>query len=165
LASYQQTYPAPISTVLEKFSRVCITSFSFESRSNPAILASAFSVQAMALKVLIVDDDQSVREYIRWILQRENFETFEADGGIPGLKIVQDCWPSIDLIITDLQMPNGDGLTFANEVRRTYPCIPIILISGRSAVDSGFPFVEKPFSWAALVGLARKLIGSRARAA
>jgi two-component system, cell cycle sensor histidine kinase and response regulator CckA len=119
----------------------------------------------MARIALIVEDDPAIRAYIRLILQRENFETLEADGGNPAFEMVAASGGALDLIVTDIQMPNGDGLTFANAVRKAHPSVPIILTSGHSKPDTAFAFIEKPFSWATLVSVARKLVTSRVRAA
>jgi two-component system, cell cycle sensor histidine kinase and response regulator CckA len=114
----------------------------------------------MQSTVLIVDDEQALRAYVRSILQRENFETIEADGGNSALEVVKAIGISLDLIVSDIQMPNGDGLTFAKAVRKAYPSIPIVLISGYAKPDTEFAFIEKPFSWASLVSVARKLVPS-----
>jgi two-component system, cell cycle sensor histidine kinase and response regulator CckA len=118
----------------------------------------------MALIALIVDDDPYIRGYVRFILKRENFETIETDGGNRALQVVEAFGGAIDLIVTDIQMPNGDGVTFAKAVRQQYPSVPIILMSGHARPDVEFAFLEKPFSWAALVAEARKLIASSAGA-
>jgi CheY-like chemotaxis protein len=91
---------------------------------------------------LVVDDEPKIRAYIKAILRRECFETLEAEGGNPALEIVETARGRIDLVVTDLQMPNGDGLSFANAVRETFPSIPIILSSGRAKPDTVFEFVE-----------------------
>jgi DNA-binding NtrC family response regulator len=119
----------------------------------------------MATIALVVDDDPAIRAYVCVILRRENFETLEANGGNPAWRIVETLGDSLALIVTDIQMPNGDGLTFANAVRQAHPSVPIILTSGRSKPDTAFAFIEKPFSWATLVSLARKLVTSGLRAA
>ncbi len=99
---------------------------------------------------LVVDDDESVRLYIQTILQAEDFETLEAEDGLQALEIVRMLDGGVDLIVTDIQMPAGSGLTFARAVRVCYPFIAIILMSSGAVPDGGFEFVQKPFSWAVL---------------
>jgi two-component system, cell cycle sensor histidine kinase and response regulator CckA len=111
---------------------------------------------------LVVDDEPSVRMFVRAILQREQFDTLEAGSGNSALAIVKSLNGAIDLIVTDVQMPNGDGLTFASEVRRLFPSVPIILISGYHQPDSKFEFVEKPFSWEGLARVVRRVITEKA---
>src|SRR5262245_6023406 len=79
---------------------------------------------------LIVDDDATVRSYIRTLLHHvEGFDTVEADGGNPAFDLVQELGDALDLIITDIQMPDGDGVTFARAVRQTFNGIPVIFVS------------------------------------
>jgi DNA-binding NtrC family response regulator len=97
------------------------------------------------------------------ILEREGFYTLEAEGGNPALEIVEMLRGSIDLIVTDIQMPDGDGLSFANAVREKFPAVPTILVSGGPRPDTAFEFVEKPFASAALVQVVRKLVDRTAQ--
>jgi CheY-like chemotaxis protein len=71
----------------------------------------------------------------------------------------------LDLIVTDFQMPGGDGLTFANAVRQSFPAIPIVIVSGHAKPSPVFPFLEKPFGWAALASTVHKLMASPAKSA
>jgi CheY-like chemotaxis protein len=114
---------------------------------------------------LVVDDEPKIRAYIKAVLRRESFETLEAEGGNSALEIVQMFRERIDLVVTDLQMPNGDGLSFANAVRKTFPSIPIVLLSGRTKPDTVFEFVEKPFAADTLARVVRKLVARPAKTA
>jgi CheY-like chemotaxis protein len=107
---------------------------------------------------LIVDDDPDIRAFMKAILEREGFETLEAEDGNAALEIVKMLSGCLDLIVTDIQMPNGDGLSFANAVRTTFPLVPIILVSARSQPDAVFEFVEKPFGSATLMSAVRKFV-------
>src|SRR6266851_4107650 len=107
---------------------------------------------------LVVDDDKYIRAHIKATLQREGFETLEAEGGNPALEIVQMLRGCVDLIVTDIQMPNGGGLSFAKAVRRTFPSVPIILVSAGAKPDTVFEFVDKPFTSATLVRVVRKVV-------
>ena len=104
---------------------------------------------------LIVDDDPAVRSFIQTILYAENFETLEAEDGEQALKIVHMLDGAVDLIITDVRMPGGDGITFARAVKAAYPFVPVIMVSAQENGDPGFEFVEKPFSWATMVRVIR----------
>src|ERR1700680_4443660 len=99
---------------------------------------------------LVVDDDPDIRAYIKQILQGEGFETLEAEGGNAALGIVKMLSGGLDLIVTDIEMPEGDGLNFANTVRKVFPSVPIILVSASTRPDTVFEFVEKPFGFATL---------------
>ena len=116
---------------------------------------------------LVVDDEPSVRKYVRNILEREHFRTLEAEDGSRALQIVQELGGGVDLIVTDIQMPNGDGLRLAHSVKESFPAVPVILVSGetRPDPDAGFEFVQKPFLPMTLVTAVRKLFAPKADAA
>ena len=110
---------------------------------------------------LVVDDEPSVRRYVSTLLQREHFQTLEAEDGVRALQIVQDINGCLDLIVSDIQMPNGDGLSFAHAVRESFPAVPIILVSGCAMQDADFVFLQKPFLPATLLRAVRKLFAAR----
>ena len=101
---------------------------------------------------LIVDDESSVRAYVKAILVRKQFQIIEAENGIQGLQLAQKLGDALDLIVSDIQMPNGDGFTFVCAVRESLPTLPIVLISGFADSEqtkhpnTSFEFVQKPFS-------------------
>ena len=82
--------------------------------------------------VLVVDDDGSVRAYLKAVLQSEGFRTLEAEDGELGLELLRKIGSDIDLVISDIKMPKLDGI--ANSVRAEFPKIPIILVSGHTDV-------------------------------
>jgi DNA-binding NtrC family response regulator len=111
---------------------------------------------------LVVDDDPSIRAIVKVILQREGFETLEADGGNAALEMVRALGDSIDLIITDIQMTKGDGLTFARAAREQSASLPILLMSGYARPDATFEFVQKPFSCETIAKVVRRLTQEKA---
>jgi DNA-binding NtrC family response regulator len=123
----------------------------------------AFGGNPMRRRIsLVVDDDSSIRGFVKAILQREGFEILEADGGNPALEMVRALGESIDLIITDIQMAKGDGLTFATIARDLYPSTAIILMSGYADPDNGLEFVQKPFTWETIAKVVRRLTREQA---
>ena len=112
---------------------------------------------------LVVDDDPLVRTFVTSILHRQHFETLEADGGNRAFQIVQSLSGQIDLIISDIRMPEGDGLTFAEAVKKAFPSVPIILVSGDTKPDSTFVFIEKPFASTTLATAVNRLVPSIAK--
>jgi len=68
----------------------------------------------------------------------------------------------VDLIVSDIQMPNGDGLSFAQVIKQSFPTVPVILISGDVRPDSNsnfeFEFVKKPFLPEALMSVVWKVV-------
>jgi CheY-like chemotaxis protein len=78
--------------------------------------------------VLIVDDEQRLRELGRRVLESQGYEVLCAEDGFEGLAALKKSLP--DMIISDLQMPNMNGFEFLSVVRRRFPSIPVIVISG-----------------------------------
>lgn len=92
------------------------------------------------------------------ILRGEDFQTLEAEGGTRALEIVEDLVGGVDLIVSDVQMPNGDGLSLANAVRNSFPAVSVLLLSGSGVLDGGFKVLTKPFSPAALTQAVRSVL-------
>ena len=87
-----------------------------------------------AKKVLIVDDSEMVRNFHSYILRDAGFEVRTAADGAEALEIFLK--EPFDLIITDINMPHMDGLTFIRRVRKMDPRVPIIIISSmQEAID------------------------------
>ena len=86
-------------------------------------------------KVLVVEDDRAIREMCTVILEGENYTVLKADNGKEATKVLDE-ESDIDLIITDIIMPEKEGIQFIREVKRTYPDIKILAISGGGAIDA-----------------------------
>ena len=107
-------------------------------------------------KVLVVEDDQGIRQIIKHNLVRESFTVFEAEDGVEGLTVAQSSNP--DLVILDVEMPKIDGIDFCLRLRE-FSTIPVIFLSGRKDEQDriqGFAagaddYVTKPFSKRELV--------------
>jgi CheY-like chemotaxis protein len=61
---------------------------------------------------LIGDDESSIRSYVRAILEREQFQMMESENGVQALRLVEKLGGKLDVIVSDVQLPGGDGLTF-----------------------------------------------------
>ncbi|MFZ4524262.1 MAG: response regulator [Chlorobium sp.] len=86
------------------------------------------------MKILVVDDDASVRKFISITLKRANHTVFEADNGKTGLQLLQEL-QDISLMITDLIMPDMEGVETIAAVKQKYPAIKILAISGGGKVS------------------------------
>ena len=78
--------------------------------------------------ILVIDDERPVRVMLRQMLEKEGYEVEEAPDGAAGMKLLHDHLH--DLIITDLFMPEKEGIETMIEVRRHFPQVKIIAISG-----------------------------------
>lgn len=117
--------------------------------------------------ILIVDDDPCVRTAVRKILRNEPYEIIEAANGSEAVNFYRQT--KIDLMITDLIMPEKEGIETILEIRQGFPDAKIIAISGggknstdlylNMAKDLGAQYVlSKPFQIADLLNAVRKLV-------
>lgn len=81
----------------------------------------------MAL-ILVIDDEEGMRALLRDILEKEGHRVIEAANGIAGLELFHQNRP--DLVITDIFMPEKEGTQTILELRKSYPNVKIIAISG-----------------------------------
>lgn len=79
-------------------------------------------------KILIIDDESSIRKLLNKLLSAEGYEILEAHNGNQGIELYKNHYP--DLIITDLIMPDKEGLETIKELRKLSPDVKIIAISG-----------------------------------
>jgi two-component system nitrogen regulation response regulator NtrX len=101
-------------------------------------------------RILIVDDDKSIRKTLRDILEFEKYEVDEAADGLECIvKIKQQ---SFDVIIMDVKMPRMDGMEAIEKVQNLSPDTPVVMISGHGNIDTAveavkkgaFDFIQKP---------------------
>ena len=78
--------------------------------------------------ILVIDDDETIREILRAILEREGYRVLEAQDGNEGLKKFTET--PTDLVITDLIMPGKEGIETIRDLRRKFPGVKIIAVSG-----------------------------------
>ena len=81
----------------------------------------------MAL-ILIIDDEPQIRSMLKIMLERDGYEVAEAPDGIEAIRIYRQ--NPADLIITDLIMPNKDGIGMIIDLKKEYPDVKIIAMSG-----------------------------------
>lgn len=120
----------------------------FKPRIVVYCLTRPFIFQMNKKRTLVVDDESGVRRFLADLLEAEQIRAVEAESATHALQILQDPRNRIDLIITDIQMAGEmDGVDLAHSVARTYPTVPVILISShRENVPADFAFVQKPFT-------------------
>ena len=85
-------------------------------------------------RVLIIDDDELVRAALVLLLERDGHEVLEACDGIDAGRILKVYIP--DLVITDIVMPEMEGLQVIREIRKGFPRLKIIAISGAATIGS-----------------------------
>ncbi|MCA8970179.1 MAG: response regulator [Planctomycetes bacterium] len=120
-------------------------------------------------KVLIVEDEASVREVVRESLDRAGYTVLAADSAQSALELVRVHADSLALVLTDVVMPQIDGATFANELHETWPDLKILFMSGYPSdmIErrcGGLPIgdlIRKPFSPAELVSRVRAVLDAK----
>jgi len=115
--------------------------------------------------VLLVEDEESVRRFAARALRRQGYLVLEAGNGLEALQAKAGHDGVVDLVVSDIVMPEMDGPTLLKELRKTNPDLKIIFMSGYaddalSSLDSGeeFAFLSKPFQLADLVTAVKELI-------
>lgn len=113
------------------------------------------------MRVLLVDDDREVADYVRRELEEDSFDVVVAHDGATGLRLAEAS--AFDIIILDVMMPFMDGLQVTRSLRRQNIVTPILLLTGRDApeeivlgLDAGADdYLTKPFSFDVLLARIR----------
>lgn len=93
-------------------------------------------------KILVIDDQQSIRKTLREILEYESFEVDEAEDGQKGIEMFNK--ESYDLILSDIKMPKLDGIEFLEKVMASAnPDVPVIMISGHGNIETAVDAIKK----------------------
>ena len=114
--------------------------------------------------LLVVEDEPALRELTCDALQRSGYHVFSADNGLAATKILESVGASIDLVISDVAMPEMSGFELAKWIRARFPELPVLLVSGypEPLTDIGqqldTPFLSKPIRAAELTARIREIL-------
>jgi two-component system cell cycle sensor histidine kinase/response regulator CckA len=104
-------------------------------------------------RVLLVEDEEVVRNFAARALKRQGYKVLEASSGVEALEVMDKNKGKIDIVVSDVVMPEMDGPTLLKELRKKNPELKIIFVSGypndafkASIGDEDFAFLPKPFS-------------------
>jgi two-component system chemotaxis response regulator CheY len=123
----------------------------------------------MAKRVLTVDDSKTMRDMVSFTLESAGFEVVKAEDGVRALSLLAGT--KVDLIITDINMPNMDGVTLVKTLRAdsAYKSMPILILTteggddkkaqGRAAGATGW--IVKPFAPDKLLQVVNKVCPAR----
>ena len=106
----------------------------------------------MKERVLLIDDDPGLSEVIGMLLEREGYAVARAATVKQGIALVEA--GGLDLVVTDLKLPDGTGLDAVKAIRARHPALPIIMITSYSSMESAIDalragandYVIKPFN-------------------
>ena len=101
--------------------------------------------------ILIVDDEKKMRHILQLMLEREGFKTEQAENGKVALGMLQK--KEFGVVITDMKMPEMDGLSLLEEAKKINPDLPIVVITAHGTIESAveamqkgaIDFITKPF--------------------
>ena len=116
--------------------------------------------------ILLVEDEKSVRKFTRLALEASGYRVFEAGNGVEALGMLASLSPRVDLVITDMVMPDMGGVVLAKRIHERMPMVPVIFISGypeqgfrhHGALDSGETLLQKPFTPSELARKVREVL-------
>jgi two-component system nitrogen regulation response regulator NtrX len=106
----------------------------------------------MAKQILVVDDEERIRQSLNGVLKDEGYEVAEAKDGVQALKQIESDPP--DVVLLDIWMPGMDGIETLERIKTQTPNLPVIMISGHANIElavkatklGAYDFIEKPLS-------------------
>jgi CheY-like chemotaxis protein len=114
------------------------------------------------ITLLLVDDDESVRRYLRSFLEQDDFFVIEAVDGLNALELAADHLGRIDVVLTDYLMPRLNGLELRERLEKTNPGLPVILLSSYADeiqnLHSELIVFSKPFNPKLVILKIRELV-------
>jgi len=121
-------------------------------------------------RILVIDDEPQIRSLLRQMLEREGHDVEDAADGKAGLQLFRE--HPADLVITDILMPEKEGLETIRELRRDFPDTPAIAISGGGTFDPDLclnlasklgasEVIQKPFLKRELLEAVRRTLEER----
>ena len=128
------------------------------------------SPSAAGPKILIVDDDQSLREFLEILLAKEGYGVYSAPSGQKALRLMDR--ENISLVISDVRMPGIDGMTLLKEIKAKHADVPVILITAFASLDTAmvamkegaWDYLTKPFRIEEIREVVEKALKTRPKA-
>jgi signal transduction histidine kinase len=116
--------------------------------------------------VLVVDDEPDIRSLVAKILRRQDYNVLEAGSVKEGLAVASAHHGSLDLLVSDVMLPDRSGRELAEQLRESLPTLKVLYISGYTDDESvrsgarpaGAKFLQKPFTLGALLGKVREAL-------
>jgi len=117
-------------------------------------------------RILVVDDEDIVRTSCSRTLSPEGYEVRLAKNGVEGLKMASE--ERFDLVLTDLKMPDMDGIEVLRIIKGKWPQTAVIIVTGYQTVDTAvkaiklgaYDYIEKPFTPDALISAVAEAMAS-----
>jgi len=158
--------------VMVQSEKGCGTTFNIylphvEAAADLNAVPAARAAEGGSETVLLVEDEESVRQLVRETLQARGYRVVEAENGQAGLAAAVQHKGVIDLVITDVVMPGMGGHELAREVVKIRPTTKVLYLSGYTedtivsdgTIESGTAFLQKPFTLQNLSRKVREVLG------
>jgi signal transduction histidine kinase/ActR/RegA family two-component response regulator len=121
--------------------------------------------------ILVVEDEESVRRLVRVVLEREGYRVLQATNGVEAMRLLEDPSLSLDILLTDVMMPQMGGRELAERLLAVQPDLSVIFMSGYVAdratltgvAERRAPLLQKPFAIEDLVRVVRSTIEAARR--
>jgi two-component system, response regulator, stage 0 sporulation protein F len=115
-------------------------------------------------RILVVDDEENAREALSKILAHDGYEVSSAANGVEALNFLRS--KSVELIITDINMPEMNGISFLRELNRKHPDSNVIMLTAYGEVESyleamnlgAFEYINKPIKYDELKKVINKIL-------
>jgi UDP-3-O-[3-hydroxymyristoyl] N-acetylglucosamine deacetylase len=132
------------------------------------MMGLALTGKESSIRVLIIDDEAPIRTTLSGVLKDEGFEVEVAENGEAGLKLLKES-SNFSAVLLDIWMPGLDGIQTLEEIKRLFPEIPVIIISGHATIQNAleatrkgaFDFIEKPFRIESILLSLERALGGR----
>jgi signal transduction histidine kinase len=116
--------------------------------------------------ILVVEDEEQVRMLTHTVLTRVGYRVLEATSASEAIRLLTEYQGAIDLLLTDVVMPEMRGMELASRAEAVRPGLPVLFMSGytdagvihQGALDSAMPFIQKPFTAASLYQKVREVL-------
>jgi DNA-binding NtrC family response regulator len=105
------------------------------------LLTFTSKLYTIMAKILIIDDEKSIRKTLREILEYENFKVDEAADGAEGIALATK--ENYSLILCDIKMPKMDGMEVLEKIQKSNPDVPVVMISGHGTIETAVDAVKK----------------------
>ncbi|MEJ2545892.1 MAG: response regulator, partial [Calditrichaceae bacterium] len=118
----------------------------------------------MKANILIVEDEQAIRDALNMVLEEEGYQTQTASNGKEAMELVNKS--DFDILITDLKMPEMDGMTLTRQVQQICPQTSVIIITAHGSLESAiealrigaYDYILKPFDFDDVLYKIKRLI-------
>lgn len=115
-------------------------------------------------RILVADDEPNLRRVLVTLLRRDGHEVVQASNGAEAIEMLGQ---EIDVVITDLRMPEADGMDVLRSASRSFPHVPVIMITAYGSVGQAveaikagaFDYIEKPFEQDVIRAIVQKAVG------